>query len=354
MKSAVLERWSPVVRDAFRGLSQDRGRILGAALAYYTVFSIAPLFLIAIAAAGAFFGAAARAQIFESLRALIGTNAARAMEAVASSAAQNRQTGIITTIVGVLTLLVGASGVFRQLQESLNIIWKASAPPEKGFLRMLRRQLLSYSMVLAIMFLLLVSLLLSTTLATVTGFLGKELPGGPFFWHAVNFLSSFALVSVLFGAIFKILPDVRLRWRDALLGGAATSFLFTIGKSLISLYLGHAALTSVYGATGSFIVVLLWVFYSSEILFFGAELTRAYVTRAGRLPRLDVRATNDLHARHGVARASTGILPAAAPKAATSRRNADAAPNLPSRPPSRRRLLFRAVRPPRRTPRGPG
>lgn len=249
-----------------------------AALAYYTVFSIAPLLIISIAISGFIFGEhSSRGAIFNAIQGLLGETGALAVESMVHSAARNHHAGVLATWAGILTLFFGASGVFSQLESSLNLIWRVEAVPGKALSTYLRRRLFSFSMILVIGFLLLVSLLANAAVAAMGKYLADHLPGGEFHWHVLNSSLSFVLVTVLFGALFKYLPDVRLAWRDVWLGAAITSFLFEIGKLLIGLYLGKSTIASTYGAAGSVIVVLLWVFYSSMILFFGAEFTRAYV-----------------------------------------------------------------------------
>jgi membrane protein len=272
-----------VVKEAFKGLSADSISIHGAALAYYTAFSIAPLLIIAIAVAGLVFGRTAQGEIYEALEGFVGSDAAKMVETMVVSAAKKPRAGFVAGIVGLATLLLGASGVFSQLQRSLNIIWKVAPRPGVGLWNVLRLRLVSFSMVLVIAFLLLVSMFVNAALSAAGELLSGLLPGDLAFWQAVNFAISFGVVTLLFAAIFKILPDVRLAWRDVWTGATATSFLFSIGKFVIGYYLGKSGASSIYGAAGSFVLLLLWVYYSAEILFFGAEFTRAYATRGGRV-----------------------------------------------------------------------
>lgn len=271
-----------LVKDAARGVSEDNVPMMGAALAYYTAFSIAPLLVITVGIAGMVFGEKGNADVFETVRGLLGENGAQAVQAMVEAASSKPHGSFVATVVGVVTLLVGASGVFGQLQAALNVIWKAALRPDAGWAVTLRRRLLSFSMVGVIAFLLLVSLVVSTILAAAGKLFVVLLPGGEIVWEAVNMLVSTGVITVLFALIFKVLPDVRLPWRDALIGGFWTSLLFGFGKLGIGLYLGRSGVASAYGAAGSLVALLLWVYYSSQILLFGAELTRAYAVRSGR------------------------------------------------------------------------
>ena len=271
-----------LVKMAARGMVEDKVPTMGAALAYYTAFSIAPLLVIAIGVVGVVFGEKGGAGVFEAIRALIGDNGAQAVQSMVEGAASKPHAGVVATVIGVITLLIGATGVFGQLQEALNVIWKVTLKPTTGWGVTLRRRLLSFGMVGVIAFLLLVSLVVSAGLAAVGKLFAGALPGGEAVWQAVNMLVSVGVIAVLFALIYKVLPDVRLPWRIAWIGGFWTSLLFSFGKLAIGLYLGKSGIASTYGAAGSVIVLLLWVYYSAQILLFGAELTRAYVELSGR------------------------------------------------------------------------
>jgi membrane protein len=263
--------------------SDDQAMMQAAALAYYTLFSIAPLIIISISIAGLAFGEqASRGELFSTLQGFLGDQGAKGVEAMVQSAAGQQRTGVFATVVGGLTLLLGASGAFQQLQQSLNLIWKVQPRKSLGWKGFIRQRLLSFSMILVIAFLLLVSLVVSAALAVVGKFLGSTLPGGEALWHVINLVISFGVVTLLFAAIYKVLPDVELAWRDTWIGAAVTALLFAIGKFGIGMYLGKSSVASSYGAAGSIILVLVWVYYSSCILYFGAEFTRAYATRGGR------------------------------------------------------------------------
>src|SRR5256714_808960 len=272
-----------VFKDAAKDFGEDKAPRLGAALAYYTMFSIAPLLLVVIAIAGFVFGQeAARGQIFAQMRGLIGASGAGALQEMVKSAAKPK-TGTIATIIGIATLLLGASGVFGQLKDALNTIWEVEPPKNRGFFGMIKDRFLSLAMVLGVGFLLLVSLVLDTAVAAFGKFAGNLLPGGEALWHSIEFVLSFGVVTVLFAMIFRFLPDLRIAWRDVWFGAAFTALLFVIGKFALAFYLGKKATSSTYGAAGSLIVLLLWVYYSAQILFFGAEVTQVYARRHGSM-----------------------------------------------------------------------
>lgn len=274
---AMVELLKATVAD----WQEDKASRLAAALAYYTVFSLAPLLVIVIAIAGLVFGPeAARGQIDNQLQGLLGRDGAEAVQTMIASA-NKPTTGIVASIINIVILLFGASGVFAQLQDALNTVWEVAPKPGRGIGNVVRSRFLSFSMVLGIGFLLLVSLVLSAGLAAVGAYLSQLLPGLDFLWQLVNFGISFGVITLLFAMIYKILPDAKVAWGDVWIGAAITSLLFTIGKALIGLYLGNASVGSAYGAAGSLVVLLIWVYYSAQILFFGAEFTQVYATKYG-------------------------------------------------------------------------
>jgi len=269
-----------LLKSTFKEWNEDKASRLAAALAYYTAFSVAPLLLIAISIAGLVFGAeAAQGSIFNQLQGLLGPEAAGTIEAAVKNSSQPGAS-TISAIIGLVTLIWSASNVFSQLQDALNTIWEVQPKPA-GIVGSLKRRLLPMSMVLGIGFLLLVSLVLSAGLSALGHFFNGLLPGTAVLWEVVNFVISFAVVTGLFGAIYKLLPDVEIKWSDVWIGAAVTALLFTVGKLLIGLYLGNASIGSTYGAAGSLLVVLVWVYYSAQILFFGAEFTQVYARRYG-------------------------------------------------------------------------
>src|SRR5207302_3179537 len=258
--------------------SEDYAPSIGAALSYYTLFSIAPLLLIVIAVAGLVFGAeAARGEIFGQLAGLIGADGAKAVEGMLQAADRPTQ-GMVATIVGLLTLLLGATTVFGELQNALDRIWRAPAREKsKGWWNLLRTRLLSFGMVLGIAFLLTVSLILSAAVAA----LGKWWGIGEAMAHVFELALSFGLVTVLFALIYRFIPRVHVAWRDVWIGAAVTSALFAIGKLAIGLYLGKASVASSFGAAGSLVIVMVWVYYSAQIFLFGAEFTWVYAHEFG-------------------------------------------------------------------------
>lgn len=280
-----------LLKEAFQEWQKDKASLLAAALAYYTVFSITPLLVIAIAIVGAVFGQeAARGEILAQINDLVGEEGAQAIEMALANANQP-EIGSIASSISVVVLLIGASGVFAQLQEALNTVWNITAKPNVGLWNFIQKRLLSFGMVLAIGFLLLVSLIISAILSGISKLELGILPGLTIFWQLLNFFVSFGFITVLFALIYKYLPDVKIRWKDVWVGAIITALLFSLGKYLIGLYLGQGSLGSTYGAAGSLIVFLAWVFYSAQILLFGAELTEVYARRYGRQIRPNSHAT---------------------------------------------------------------
>jgi membrane protein len=270
-----------LLRDAFYAWLDDKAPALGAALAYYTVFALAPLLIIVIAIGGLAFGQeAAQGQILSQIEDLLGENGAKAVQAMLESARQPT-TGWLATIVGIVMLVLGSTGVFAQLQDSLNTIWKVAPKPGRGIRGILRDRLLTFMMVIAVGFLLLVSLVLSAALAAFGKFFNYLLPVPEAVLHGINFVVSFGVITLLFAMIYKILPDVKISWSDVWIGAAVTSLLFSLGKFLIGLYLGKSGVASAYGAAGSLVVILVWVYYTAQILLYGAEFTAVYAIRYG-------------------------------------------------------------------------
>ncbi len=272
-----------LLKETFTEWQEDKAPTLAAALAYYTVFSLAPLLIIVIAIVGLVFGAdAAQGQIVAQLQSLIGKDGAQTVQdLIVKSSHPN--SGIVATVIGVATLLWGASNVFTNLKEALNTIWNVKPAPGRGVWGFLQDRVLSFAMILSIGFLLLVSLVISALLAAVSYWLNGLLHVPVGIWQIVDFAISFGVVTLLFALIYKLLPDVNLAWNDVWIGAAITSVLFTIGKSLIGIYLGSSGIASTYGAAGSFVIVLLWINYSAQILFLGAEFTQVWANRYGSL-----------------------------------------------------------------------
>jgi membrane protein len=272
-----------VLKASFRDFIADKVPRLGAAVAYYSIFSIAPLLVIAIGIASLIFGEqAAQGEIRGQIEGTVGPSAGRAVQDILH--ATDRQSGGVTaTIVGLVVLLFGGSSVFVQLQDGLNTIWHVTPKPDRGWWTTIRERLLSFGVVVVVGFLLLVSLIVSAALSAANKFLTPSaLPGGSSLWQVINALVSLGLVTLLLALLFKVLPDVKLAWRDVWIGALTTAGLFTVGKYLIGLYLAHGSTTSAFGAADSLVILLVWVYYSSQIVLFGAELTRQLVKRSGR------------------------------------------------------------------------
>jgi membrane protein len=265
-----------IFKTTFAAWNRHEAPRLGAALAFYTILSLSPLVIIVVALAGLIFSrSTAQAHILSQVQGMIGLEGGKAMQAMLANA-QKPAAGILGTIVGLLSLFFGASGVFTELRAALNLIWEVDAEKTSGVVALLRERFFSFGMVLSIGFLLLVSLVISAVLAAAGKFFGGLLPIPSPVLAVLNFLLSYIGVAVLFGFIFRFVPEARVRWRNVWPGALATALFFTVGKTLIGLYLGKSSLGSAYGAAGSVIVVIVWVYYSAQIFFFGAELTHAY------------------------------------------------------------------------------
>ena len=293
------------IKEAFEDWSEDRASRLAAALAYYTIFSLAPLLIIAIAIAGLAFGReATQGQIVNQISGLIGAEGAEGIETLIESASKP-SSGVIATAFGIIVLLIGASGFFGQLQDGLNTIWEVKPRPGRGILGIIKDRFLSFTMVLGVGFLLLVSLVISAGVVALGEFLGTFMPGTVIVGYILNVIISLLVTTLLFATIFKILPDVKISWKDVWIGAAATAFLFTVGKLLLGLYLAKANIASAYGAAGSLVVILVWVYYSAMILFLGAEFTQVYANRYGSriVPARDaVQVTEEARAQQGMPR----------------------------------------------------
>ena len=272
---------SDLTKETAQSWMEHKAPRLGAALAFYTIFAITPVFLIVLAIAGFWFGEeAARRQLFDQLQGLLGQEGGEAIQAVVA-AANKPKTGAWATLAALVTLLVGATGVFVQLQDALNTIWNVRREPGRGLRHFIKDRVLSFAMILAIGFLLLVSLVINALLAALGKFMSDLMPAQEIFWQIVNLLMSLGVVTLLFALIFKVLPDVKIAWHDVWVGAMITALFFNLGKLLLSLYLGRSSTASAYGAAGSLVIILLWVYYSSQILFLGAEFTRVYAVKFG-------------------------------------------------------------------------
>ncbi|MBB1601862.1 YihY/virulence factor BrkB family protein [Variovorax sp. UMC13] len=274
-------------KQAFLSWKSDYAPSMGAALAYYTVFSVAPLLLIVISVAGLVFGQeAARGEIFAQLSGLMGAQGALAVQGMLEAVNKPRE-GIIATVIGIGLLIVGATTVFGELQDAMDRIWRAPARDTRGgVLSLLRVRLLSFSMIMGIGFLLMVSLVASAALAALGKWWSPVFGGWATLAQGVNFVFSFGMVTVIFAMIYKLMPRVKVEWRDVWVGAGVTALLFTVGKHLIGLYIGKSSVASGYGAAGSLVVVLVWVYYSAQIFLLGAEFTWVYARRYGSMRNL--------------------------------------------------------------------
>jgi membrane protein len=270
----------PLLRATLSDWYEDRAQRIGAALAYYTIFALAPGLVIVMALAGLMLGPGAESQIIGQFHELIGEQGATAIEATIRSA-RKETLGATGTALALVPLVFGLWGLFGELQDGLNTIWGVTPKPGRRMRDILKERFWSFAMVVGIGFVLLVSLVLSAWLAAVGTYVGSLLPAPAAGLEALNFVISFVVITGSFALIFKLLPDVRIAWRDVWLGAAVTSLFFTVGKFLIGLYLGKSAVASAYGAAGSLVIIVVWVYYSAQILLFGAEFTKVWTKRRG-------------------------------------------------------------------------
>ena len=277
-----MKQFVQMAKEAFTLWEQSRAATMGAALAYYTLFSIPPLLVIALAAASLVFGQeAATGQLAAELEKVVGQDVAAAMQGMVQ---QDQQAGggPLAMVIGVVVLIFGASGVFGELQTSLNTIWQVQPKPGRGIWGIIKDRFLSFTLVLGTCFLLLVSLVISTGLSVVAAWWTPEsVPGGTYLWQGINALVSFGVVTALFAFIFRFLPDAQIRWQDVWTGAIVTAVLFLAGKQILGLYLAQKSVTSSYGAAGSLVLLLIWVYYTSQIFLLGAAFTRVYALRHG-------------------------------------------------------------------------
>ena len=271
-----------LVKDAALAWNTDGAASMGAALAFYTIFSIAPLLIITMAIAGFFFGAeAAQGQIYGQVRSLVGNEGALALEGLVKSASQPTD-GFAATIIGISFMIVGATGVFAELQGAMDRIWQTPVSKEQsGLWYLIRRRIITFGMLLAIAFLLLVSLAMSAFISAIQSLWSTAIAGSEFIWQTINFAISFVIVTGLFALMFKLLPRVSVAWGDVLIGAGFTALLFNIGKFLIGYYIGKTGVVSGFGAAGTVIAMVLWIYYSAQIFLLGDEFTWIYATRFG-------------------------------------------------------------------------
>lgn len=282
MKWHVINMWS-ILKESFSDFNDNKALRMSAALAYYTVFSIAPMLIVITSLFDFFYGRAAiEGTIFQHIQGFIGVDAALQIEEIIKNATISKD---ITwaSIVGICALILAATGVFTEIQDSINFIWRLKAKPKKGWLKLILNRLLSFSMLVSLGFILLVSLVINSILDMVGQQVLKLLPGIEMYLaYGINLLITFITISLLFAIIFKVLPDARIEWRDVIIGSITTAILFMLGKFAIGYYLGKTHITSTYGAAGSVVIILLWVYYSAAILYFGASFTKVYAKRTGR------------------------------------------------------------------------
>jgi len=270
-----MRRTWKILKQSFWAWTNENALEWGAALAYYTVFSIAPLLIIALMIVGLFYKGDSLAYVHAQIASLVGRNAADTLTSAVRSIRASGH-GATAGVVGAVMLAVGASTVFAQLQAVLNRIWGVQPKPGRFWHDLIKQRLVSFAMVVGVGFVMLVSLVLSAVLTMITDYFSYLLPGADVFWHSLDAVLSFSVIALLFAAIFKVVPDVHVGWRDVWLGGLVSAALFVIGKTTLAFYLARSGIESAYGAAGSLLVLLAWVYYSSQILFFGAEFTKLH------------------------------------------------------------------------------
>lgn len=296
-------RWFVLAKGTVQDFAEDKALRLSAALAYYTLFSLAPLIVIAIAIAGLAFGEeAARGHLLGGLSRLLGEEGGAALQLMVANA-YRPGTGVVATVLGIAALLFGATGVVAQLKDALNTIWEVEPRKGRGVMRVLRDRVLSLGMVMGIGFLLLVSLAASAIITALADLVRAYLPGSELVYLALQFVIAVVMTTAAFALLFRFVPDAKVSWRDVWLGGFATALLFNVGQLAISLYLARASVAGAYGAAGSLVIILLWVFYSATIFFVGAEFTQVYANRYGSRVRPDAGAkpaTEEARAQQGM------------------------------------------------------
>lgn len=281
----LISNLPTLLKLTYQGWKADNASRLSAALAYYTIFSLAPLLVIVIAITGLFWQQdVVQSQIMNQVEGLVGAEGRTFVSDLLTSASRPAE-GITATVIGLITLLFGALGVFNELHNSLNAIWDVKEEETKGFLESIKKvvftRLLSFTMILGIGFVLLVSLVISAGISAVNETVGNAVPMSEILLQIVNLIISIGVITLLFALIFKFLPDAEIAWRDVWLGAFVTALLFSLGKFLIGLYLGNSAVASSFGAAGSLVLLLIWIYYSAQILFFGAEFTQVYANQYG-------------------------------------------------------------------------
>ena len=278
----TIKNWFGLIKKAGAEFFTDNAMKLSASLSYYTIFSLGPMLLVIMSFAGIFFGKdAVQGTLYREIRGLIGNEAALQIQDIIAGI-QHSQQGVTGAIIGIGILLLGATGVFNEIQSSINYIWSIRAKPKKGWLKLLINRLISFSLVLSCSFILMVSLIVNAVIELLNDQLKTHFPHITLVvFHVINLFTIFVVIAALFAIIFKVLPDANIRWRDARVGASFTAVLFMAGKFLIGFYLGTSNLGLTYGTAASLIIILLWVYYSSIILYFGAEFTKVYAINRG-------------------------------------------------------------------------
>jgi membrane protein len=279
---AAFKNGFKIIKDTVTGFSDDKALKLSAALSYYTVFSLAPLLLLLISLVGFFLGEEAiRGHLFGEINGLLGNEASAQIQEIVKNMELSGKT-TLALVIGIITLIIGATTVFGEIQDSINIIWRVKAKPKRGWLKLIKDRLLSSSLIIGLGFLMIVSLLVNGALQAMNEWLKSFFPDVTVIvFNTINIIISFAVITVLFGVIFKVLPDVKIAWKDVRSGAFFTACLFMLGRFLIGLYIEQAGTASAYGAAGSLIIILVWVYYTAAILYFGAEFTRVYADHIG-------------------------------------------------------------------------
>lgn len=280
MRTWLINTWQ-ILKQTFSDFMDDKVLRMSAALAYYTIFSIAPMLIVIITLCDIFYGRKAiEGSIYVQIKGFVGSDAAAQIQEIIRNASLSK--GSIAKIVGVIALIFGATSVFAEIQDSINYIWRLKAKPKQGLVKMLLTRVLSFSILISMGFILLVSLILNAIMAALSDKFALLFPNLQFaFAYILNLGLTFVITAILFGVIFKILPDARIRWKDIRIGAITTALLFMLGKYAIGFYLGTSHVGTTYGAAGSIVIVLLWVYYSAIILYFGAEFTRVYAQHSG-------------------------------------------------------------------------
>jgi membrane protein len=270
------------LKEVMSDFSDDKVMKYSASLSYYTVFSIAPILIIIISIAGIVFGReAVTGKIFYQIKGLVGSDAAEQIQAMIANTHRSGNT-FIASVISVMVLILGATGIFGEIQDSINSIWGLKSKPKRGILKIVINRLISFSLIISLGFVAMVALLLNAVVDVISTKLGQIVPGaGVYFVQVINYVLSFVIITFMFAVIFKVLPDAKIKWRDVIRGAMVTAVLFILGRYLIGIYIGKSNVASVYGTAGSIVVILVWVYYTAVILYFGAEFTKVYSIKYG-------------------------------------------------------------------------